>query len=40
MSLLQIIENPARARWKELMTRPVYHAEGLDDAVFKILYGY
>jgi histidinol dehydrogenase len=37
MSLLQIIENPAKKQWKELMTRPVYRADGLDEMVSKIL---
>jgi len=37
MSLMQITENPARRLWKELMTRPVYHNGGLDEAVKKIL---
>lgn len=37
MSLLQIIENPAKSLWKELMTRPVYHTNGLDESIHKIL---
>ena len=37
MSLLQIIENPAKMQWKELMTRPVYRADGLNETVSKIL---
>ncbi|HEX3768754.1 MAG TPA: histidinol dehydrogenase, partial [Puia sp.] len=37
MSLLQIIENPAKNKWKELMARPVYRTDGLDEAVRKIL---
>jgi histidinol dehydrogenase len=37
MSLLQIIENPEKRQWKELMARPVYRADGLDDTVCKIL---
>jgi histidinol dehydrogenase len=37
MSLLQIIENPARRQWKELMARPVYRADGLAETVCKIL---
>jgi histidinol dehydrogenase len=37
MSLLQIIENPAKSQWKELMARPVYRADGLDETVCKIL---
>ncbi|HET7002037.1 MAG TPA: histidinol dehydrogenase [Puia sp.] len=37
MSLLQIIDNPAKSLWKELMARPVYQAGGLDEAVNKIL---
>jgi len=35
--LLQIFENPARETWKELLTRPVYQNDGLDDTVFTIL---
>ena len=37
MSLLQIIENPVKRQWKELLVRPVYHTEGLNEAVCKIL---
>ena len=37
MSLIQIIENPARSLWKELMVRPVYRTDGLDETVYKIL---
>jgi histidinol dehydrogenase len=37
MSLLQIIENPAKRQWKELMARPVYRTDGLDETVCKIL---
>ena len=37
MSLLQIFENPAKRQWKELMARPVYRADGLDETVYKIL---
>jgi len=35
--LLQIFENPARETWKELLTRPVYQNDGLDDTVHTIL---
>jgi histidinol dehydrogenase len=37
MSLLQIIENPAKSQWRELLARPVYHSAGLDETVRKIL---
>jgi histidinol dehydrogenase len=37
MSLLQIIENPARQQWTDLIARPVYHSNGLNESVSKIL---
>jgi histidinol dehydrogenase len=37
MSLLQIIENPARQQWTDLMARPLYHSSGLNENVSKIL---
>src|ERR1700730_14165612 len=37
MSLMQIIENPAKSQWRELLARPVYHSGGLDETVRKIL---
>ena len=40
MSLLQMIENPAKSQWQKLMARPVYHSEGLNETVSKILDGY
>jgi histidinol dehydrogenase len=35
--LLQIIENPARQHWADLLARPVYHSDSLDLSVCKIL---
>ncbi len=37
MSLLQIIENPARERWAELLARPSFQSEDLEEPVRKIL---
>jgi histidinol dehydrogenase len=37
MSLLQMIENPAKSQWTKLLARPVYHSTGLDETVHKIL---
>ena len=37
MPLLQIIENPAKSLWKELMARPVFQTDGMDESVKKIL---
>ena len=37
MSLLQIIKDPAKSQWKELLARPVYASGGLDETVRKIL---
>ncbi|HEY2350104.1 MAG TPA: histidinol dehydrogenase [Puia sp.] len=37
MSLLQIIDNPAKKLWAELLARPVYQSDGLDEMVRKIL---
>jgi histidinol dehydrogenase len=37
MSLLQIIKNPAKSQWKELLARPVYDSGGLDETVRKVL---
>lgn len=37
MSLLQIIENPPKAQWSKLLSRPVYQSGGLDETVSKIL---
>jgi histidinol dehydrogenase len=37
MSLMQIIENPAKSQWRELLARPVYNSGGLDETVCKIL---
>ncbi|HEX3078817.1 MAG TPA: histidinol dehydrogenase [Puia sp.] len=37
MSLLQVIENPAREQWSKLLSRPAFQSGGLDDTVCKIL---
>ncbi len=37
MSLLQIIKDPPKSQWRELMARPVYPFGGLDETVCKIL---
>jgi len=37
MSLLQIIENPGKNQWRNLLTRPVHHSDGLNETVSKIL---
>jgi histidinol dehydrogenase len=37
MSLLQIIKDPAKSQWKELLARPAYPFGGLDENVRKIL---
>ncbi len=37
MSLMQIIENPVKSEWAELLARPVYQSAGLDETVLKIL---
>ncbi len=37
MSLLQLIENPAKSQWRNLLARPVYHSEGLNETISKIL---
>jgi histidinol dehydrogenase len=37
MAVMQIIENPEKTRWPELLARPVYHSVGLDASVRKIM---
>ncbi len=37
MSLLQIIKDPPKSQWKELLARPAYPSGGLDENVRKIL---
>jgi histidinol dehydrogenase len=37
MSLLQIIKDPPKSQWRELLARPVYPSGGLDENVRKIL---
>lgn len=37
MPLLQIIENPAKQQWKDLLARPIYHSDILDTSVREIL---
>jgi histidinol dehydrogenase len=37
MSLLQIIKDPPKSQWRELLARPVYPSDGLDENVRKIL---
>ena len=39
MALMQIIENPAKSQWRELLARPFYNSNGLDETVSKILSG-
>ncbi|HEY2650024.1 MAG TPA: histidinol dehydrogenase [Puia sp.] len=39
MPLLQIIDSPAKEQWAELLARPVFQSDGLDEMVRKILTG-